>query len=57
MVGVCSSQYEKQEVVEAFVLTASVTLALTLFTFQSRYDYSSWWAGYEICLHTILKAY
>jgi len=50
------SVYEKAEVLEAFVLTASLTLAITLFTLQSKYDYSSWAGGLFASLWILLGA-
>lgn len=38
--------YDKMVVLEAVVLTLSVTIALTVYTLQSKRDFSSWGAGY-----------
>jgi hypothetical protein len=37
--------YDVQIVIEAFVLTIATTVALTLYTFQSKRDFSSWGAA------------
>ena len=37
--------YDKLVVLEAFVLTLGVTVALTIYTLQSKRDFSSWGAG------------
>lgn len=37
--------YETEIVLEAFVLTIATTVALTLYTFQSKKDFSSWGAA------------
>jgi hypothetical protein len=37
--------YDVQIVIEAFVLTIATTVALTLYTFQSKKDFSSWGAA------------
>jgi hypothetical protein len=37
--------FDKIIVLEAFGMTAATTIALTMYTFQSKRDYSSWGAG------------
>jgi len=37
--------FDQVLVLEAFVLTMATTLALTIYTMQSKRDYSSWGAG------------
>ncbi|XP_023213611.1 protein lifeguard 4-like [Centruroides sculpturatus] len=37
--------YDQLAVLQAFFLTLCVTISLTLFTFQSKYDVSSWGGG------------
>jgi len=44
-VGVLVSFYEVSVVLQAFFLTASVVVGLTLFTFQTKRDFSGWGAG------------
>jgi len=44
-VGVIVSFYDVSVVLQAFFLTASVVVGLTLFTFQTRKDFSGWGAG------------
>ena len=41
--------YDQALVLEAFVLTVAATVALTMYTMQSKRDYSSWGAGY-VCV-------
>lgn len=41
-IGTVTSFYDSQIVLEALVLTTGVFLALTLFTFQTKYDFVSW---------------
>jgi FtsH-binding integral membrane protein len=36
--------YDKQIVLEAFILTAAVFVGLTVYTLQSKRDYSTWGA-------------
>jgi len=45
-VGIIVSFYEVSVVLQAFFLTASVVVGLTLFTFQTKRDFSGWGAGY-----------
>ena len=44
-VGVLVTFYEVSVVLQAFFLTASVVVGLTLFTFQTKRDFSGWGAG------------
>lgn len=44
-VGVIVTFYDQLAVLQAFVLTLGVTVALTLYTFQSKRDFSTWGAG------------
>merc|ERR1711902_20910 len=44
-VGVIVTFYEVSVVLQAFFLTASVVVGLTLFTFQTKRDFSGWGAG------------
>lgn len=41
-VGTVTSFYDSKIVLEALLLTSGVFIALTLFTFQTKYDFSSW---------------
>ena len=41
-VGTVTSFYDSKIVLEALLLTAGIFLALTLFTFQTKYDFASW---------------
>merc|ERR1719150_2464607 len=44
-VGVLVAHYDTAVVLQAFFLTASVVVGLTLFTFQTKRDFSGWGAG------------
>lgn len=44
-VGVVVSMYEAQVVVKAFVLTCAITTALTVYTFQTKRDFTNMGAG------------
>ncbi|KAL5013925.1 hypothetical protein ScPMuIL_008195 [Solemya velum] len=44
-VGVIVTFYDVAVVIEALALTCGVTVALTIYTFQSKRDFSSWGAG------------
>jgi FtsH-binding integral membrane protein len=41
-IGTLVSMYDSKVVLQAFLITLGVFLALTAFTFQSKYDFSSW---------------
>jgi FtsH-binding integral membrane protein len=43
-VGTVVTFYDKQIVLEAFILTAAVFVGLTVYTLQSKRDYSTWGA-------------
>lgn len=45
LVGTIVTFYDVSVVIEAFVLTCGVTVALTLYTMQSKRDFSSWGAA------------
>jgi len=55
-VGVIVTFYDKFVVLEAFALTATVTLALTAYTLQSKRDFSGWAAGLFSFLWIIIIA-
>lgn len=55
-VGVIVTFYDKLVVLEAFVLTLGVTVALTIYTLQSKRDFSSWGAGLFACLWVLILA-
>lgn len=44
-VAVVVSFYDQMAVLQAFLLTLGVTVGLTLYTFQSKRDFSTWGAG------------
>ena len=50
-----ASMYEVHSVVLAFALTFAVTAALTVYTLQSKRDFSHWGAGYVRNIHTKLN--
>ena len=47
-IGVLVTFYDVAVVVQAFFLTAGVVAGLTAFTFQTKRDFTSWGAGYDI---------
>lgn len=49
-IGTVTSFYDSQIVLEALVLTVGIFLALTLFTFQTKYDFISWGAALYMSL-------
>ena len=55
-VGVIVTFYDKFVVLEAFGLTATVTIGLTIYTLQSKRDFSGWAAGLFSCLWVIIIA-
>ncbi|XP_041349886.1 protein lifeguard 4-like [Gigantopelta aegis] len=55
-VGVVVTFYNVSAVIEAFVLTLGVTLALTVYTLQSKRDFSSWGAGLFSLLWILILA-
>merc|ERR1711990_78288 len=55
-VGVIVTFYDKLIVLEAFGLTAAVTIALTVYTLQSKRDFSGWAAGLFSFLWIIIIA-
>jgi len=56
LVGTAVTFYDVQVVVEAFALTCAVTVALTVYTLQSKRDYSSWGAGLFAILYVLILA-
>jgi len=55
-VGVIVTMYDQMVVLEAFVLTLGVTVALTVYTMQSTRDFSSWGASLFACLWVLILA-
>jgi len=45
MVGLVVTYYTVGSVIQAFALTCTVTIALTVYTLQSKRDFSAWGAG------------
>jgi FtsH-binding integral membrane protein len=56
LVGVTVTMYDVSVVIEAFALTAAVTLSLTFYTLQSKRDFSSWGAGLFSVLWVLIIA-
>ncbi|CAI8040449.1 Protein lifeguard 4 [Geodia barretti] len=55
-VGVVVTHYDLDLVVKAFVITTGVFLALTAYTMQSKYDFSTWGASLFALLWVLLLA-
>jgi len=56
LVGNIVILYEVSSVITAFLLTAAVTVSLTVYTFQSKRDFSSWGAGLFSVLWVLILA-
>jgi FtsH-binding integral membrane protein len=56
LVGTVVSRYEVASVMEAFGLTCAVTTALTMYTCQTKRDFSSWGAGLFAGLWVLILA-
>ncbi|ELT96382.1 hypothetical protein CAPTEDRAFT_166128 [Capitella teleta] len=56
LVGSVVSLYEAHSVIQAFALTAAVTIALTTYTMQSKRDFSTWGAGLFSVLLVLIMA-
>ncbi|XP_068714363.1 protein lifeguard 4-like [Montipora foliosa] len=55
-IGTLVTFYDQVLVLEAFFLTAATTVALTVYTLQSKKDYSSWGAGLFSLLWILILA-
>ena len=60
--GVVVTYFDLDLVIKAFVITTGVFLALTVYTMQSKYDFSTWGARSVIATththtHTIYTLY
>lgn len=55
-IGVIVTFYKVHSVIEAFLLTFAVTAALTVYTLQSKRDFSSWGAGLFAALWVLIIA-
>ncbi|GFO06307.1 protein lifeguard 4-like isoform x1 [Plakobranchus ocellatus] len=53
-IGVIVTFYKVPSVVEAFLLTLGLTVGLTMYTLQSKKDFTSWHAPATLCLYTLL---
>ncbi|KAK3769647.1 hypothetical protein RRG08_004899 [Elysia crispata] len=53
-IGVIVTFYKVPSVVEAFLLTLGLTIGLTLYTFQSKKDFTSWHAPAVMCLYSLI---
>ena len=47
-VGTVITFYDVDLVIKSLLITSAVFLALTVYTMQSKYDFSTWGARYEI---------
>lgn len=56
MVGVVVTFYTVASVIQAFALTCAVTVALTIYTFQTKRDYTHWGAALFSFLWVIILA-
>lgn len=56
LVGVIVTMYTVSSVLQALGLTCAVTVGLTIYTFQSKRDFSSWGAGLFAALCVLLVA-
>ena len=45
LVGVLVTFFDQSVVIQAFFLTAAVVIGLTAFTFQTKHDFSNWYAA------------
>lgn len=54
--GTLVTFFDKAVVLEAFAMTAATTVALTMYTFQSKRDFSSWGAGLFTLLWIVILA-
>merc|ERR1711962_295395 len=52
-IGVIVTFYKVPSVVEAFMLTVGLFMGLTLYTLQSKKDFTSWHAPAMMCLWTL----
>lgn len=55
-VGTVVTFYKVHSVLEAFLMTLVVAVSLTMYTLQSKKDFSSWGAGLFACLCVLLVA-
>ncbi|XP_059167903.1 protein lifeguard 4-like [Physella acuta] len=55
-IGVVVTFYKVPSVIEAFLLTIGLTIGLTLYTLQSKKDFTSWHAPAVMCLYVLLLA-
>ncbi|XP_033095809.1 protein lifeguard 4-like [Anneissia japonica] len=55
-VGTIVTFYDVDVVIQAVILTSAVTVALTMYTFQSKRDFSSWGAGLFSVLLVLIVA-
>lgn len=54
MIGVATSLYDTQLVLEALVITLVIFVGLTLFAFQTKYDFTSWVGVLNSCLFALI---
>ncbi|KAH9514307.1 Transmembrane BAX inhibitor motif-containing protein 4 [Bulinus truncatus] len=53
-VGVVVTFYKVPSVIEAFLLTIGLTVGLTIYTLQSKKDFTSWHAPAVMCLNALI---
>ncbi|CAG0914461.1 unnamed protein product [Notodromas monacha] len=54
MLGTVTAHFQKDEVLMAVGITTVVCLGLTMFAFQTKYDFTGWGAGLFVCLLVLL---
>ncbi|CAL1533344.1 unnamed protein product [Lymnaea stagnalis] len=55
-IGVVVTFYKVPSVIEAFLLTIGLTVGLTIYTLQSKKDFTSWHAPAVMCLYALVLA-
>tara|TARA_Y100000589_G_scaffold329762_2_gene377346 strand:- start:1725 stop:2300 length:576 start_codon:yes stop_codon:yes gene_type:complete len=54
VIGFITTQYDTLTVLQAFAVTAAITFALTMYAWQTKYDFTTWGAGLLSCLVAII---
>lgn len=54
MVAVTTTMYDQNTVLYAFITTLAVTITLTLYAFQTKYDFTTWGGGLLSCLMCLI---
>uniref|UniRef100_A0A2C9LZW8 Uncharacterized protein n=1 Tax=Biomphalaria glabrata TaxID=6526 RepID=A0A2C9LZW8_BIOGL len=55
-IGVVVTFYKVPSVIQAFLLTIGLTVGLTIYTLQSKKDFTSWHAPAVMCLYALVLA-